>query len=289
MSRRPAPLVKADRTIETLIAIMARLRTPETGCAWDLAQNFETIAPYTIEEAYEVADAVERNDLLDLRDELGDLLLQVVFHARMAEEQRAFDFGDVVEAISAKLLRRHPHVFGNAQDLSPDEVKALWDTIKAQEKAARAAERGTGDAAAKTSVLDKAPAGLPPLSRALRLQARAAEVGFDWPDLGPVVAKVREEIDEVEEALRRPAPVADKAEEIGDLLFAVVNLARHAGVDPDKAMHAANLKFSRRFRAVEEALAAAGKTPAMSDLAEMDALWDAAKAAERGDGDARSD
>lgn len=272
--------MKPDRTIETLIAIMARLRTPETGCAWDLAQNFETIAPYTIEEAYEVADAIERDDLLDLRDELGDLLLQVVFHARMAQEQEAFDFGDVVEAISAKLLRRHPHIFGDAQNLSPDEVKALWDTIKAQEKAIRAAERGSG-ATARASVLDKAPAGLPPLLRALRLQACAATVGFDWPDIGPVVAKVREETNEVEEALRRPAPVTETAEEIGDLLFAVVNLARHAGVDPDKAMHAANLKFARRFRAVEDSLAAAGKTPATSDLAEMDAHWDAAKMAER--------
>ena len=273
--------MKADRNIDSLIGIMARLRTPDGGCAWDLAQTFETIAPYTIEEAYEVADAIERGDLLDLRDELGDLLLQVVFHAQMAQERGAFDFGDVVASICAKLVRRHPHIFGDARDLSPEAVKALWDSIKAQEKAARAAERG-GAAPEETSILDKVPAGLPPLSRALRLQARAAEVGFDWPDPAPVVAKIREETDEIEEALQRSASASEKSEEIGDLLFSVVNLARHAGVDPDQAMQAANAKFARRFRAVEAATAAAGKTLASSDLAEMDAHWDAAKRAERG-------
>lgn len=271
----------ADRNIDTLIHIMARLRTPETGCAWDLAQTFDTIAPFTVEEAYEVVDAIERKDLLDLRDELGDLLLQVVFHAQMAHERGIFDFGDVVAAICAKLVRRHPHVFGDARDLSPDEVKMLWDTIKAQEKAARAAERGDGSEATPRSALDKVPAGLPPLSRALRLQADAAKVGFDWPELAPVLAKISEELAEVEEAVRRSASAAEKTEEIGDLLFAVVNLARHAGVDPDEAMRAANAKFNRRFRAVEAGLAADGRTPEQSTLAEMDKHWDAVKRAER--------
>jgi ATP diphosphatase len=271
----------ADRNIDMLLDIMARLRTPEIGCAWDLAQTFQTIAPFAVEEAYEVVDAIERNDLLDLRDELGDLLLQVVFHARMAQERGVFDFGDVVTAICAKLVRRHPHVFGDARDLSPDEVKTLWDAIKRQEKAARAAERGVGSEPAPHSALDKVPAGLPPLSRALRLQTDAAKVGFDWPELAPVIDKISEETAEVEDAIRRSASALEKTEEIGDLLFAAVNLARHAGVDPDEAMRSANAKFARRFRAVEAGLAAEGRTPQQSTLAEMDAHWDAVKRAER--------
>lgn len=271
----PAP----DRSIDRLIEIMDRLRTPGTGCAWDLAQSFETIAPYTIEEAYEVTDAIARGDRYDLRDELGDLLLQVVFHAQMAREEGTFDFGDVVAAINAKLVRRHPHVFGEANNLKPHEVKALWDSIKAQEKAARDAARVTPDA---PSALDNVPAGLPPLARAARLQKSAAEVGFDWPDIRPVIAKVREELEEIEALLSAPEASADaRSDEVGDLLFSVVNLARHLGVAPDPAMTAANMKFARRFRSVEAALAARESTPSRSSLEEMDQLWDAVKRAEK--------
>ncbi|RXF73914.1 nucleoside triphosphate pyrophosphohydrolase [Hansschlegelia zhihuaiae] len=267
-----------SRDISRLIEIMAALRTPVTGCPWDLEQSFETIAPFTIEEAYEVADAIARGDLVDLRDELGDLLLQVVYHARLAEERDAFRFEDVVEAIIAKLIRRHPHVFGDACDLPPDEVKALWETIKTQEKAERAAARGGPAEAA--SILDGAPAALPGLTRAVKLQQKAARVGFDWDDVALVVGKVREEADEVAEAVASGDKDAIE-DEIGDLLCAVANLARHAGVDPEAAIRRSNAKFERRFRAIEASLAAQGRTPADSDLAEMDALWNEAKAAER--------
>ena len=263
--------MKAGRDIGQLLALMAALRTPGSGCPWDLEQTFETIAPYTLEEAYEVADAIARGDLAGLKDELGDLLLQVVFHARMAEERRAFDFGDVVYAITDKLVRRHPHVFGGARDVSPDEVKSLWQKIKDEERA------GAGKAG--DSALDSVPLALPALLRAEKLQNRVAAVGFDWPNTHEVKAKVNEEIDELFEVMDD----RDKAaEEFGDLIFALVNLARHAGVDAETALRAANLKFERRFQAIERALALRGKTPAQSDLAEMDALWDAAKEAERG-------
>jgi len=265
--------VKASRDINGLIDIMAALRTPPSGCPWDLEQTFETIAPYTIEEAYEVADAIARGDLADLRDELGDLLLQVVFHARMAEERGAFDFGDVVYAITAKLLRRHPHVFGDAGRLSIEAVNSLWDRIKAQEKAARA----TGRAAA--TAIGDVPIGLPALLRALKLQIAAAKVGFDWADPRAVLAKIREEIEEIEVAMAAE-PAERIAAEIGDLLFAVVNLARHLGADPDSALRATNTKFERRFRAIETALRAQGKSPSDATLAEMEALWEAAKADE---------
>ncbi|MGA0593894.1 nucleoside triphosphate pyrophosphohydrolase [Enterovirga sp. CN4-39] len=268
-----------SRDLSMLLAIMAALRTPGTGCAWDIAQSFETIAPYTLEEAYEVADAIARGDLDDLRDELGDLLLQVVFHARMAEERGAFDFGGVVEAITAKLIRRHPHVFGNARDLAPAEVKRLWDDIKAAEKRERAAHHGSKPA----SILDGVPAALPSLTRADKLTRKAAKVGFEWPDIQGVTAKIEEELAEVREA----AALGDKAEiaeEVGDLLFTVANLARHLDVDPEAALAAANRKFERRFRAVEQALAAVGRSPEQSELEEMDRLWDEAKAAERGGG-----
>jgi nucleoside triphosphate diphosphatase len=265
--------------IARLIEIMAALRTPETGCPWDLEQNFASIVPFTIEEAYEVADAIARNDLVDLRDELGDLLLQVVFHARMAEEQSAFAFPDVVEAITGKLVRRHPHVFGDARDLAPEEVKALWATIKAEEKAERAAARGISADAPK-SLLDGITPALPGLTRATKLQEKAATVGFDWDDVALVVGKVREEADEVAEAVE--SGDRDKIEdEIGDLLCAVANLARHAGVDPEAAIRRSNAKFERRFRFIEQALSSMGKTPADSDLWEMDGLWNEAKAAER--------
>jgi ATP diphosphatase len=262
--------MKASRDIDQLIALMAALRTPGSGCPWDLEQTFETIAPYTIEEAYEVADAVARGDLPGLKDELGDLLLQVVFHARMAEERRAFDFGDVVEAITGKLVRRHPHVFGGKRNISPDEVKSLWQKIKDEERAA------AGKAA---SALDGVPLALPALSRAEKLTKKAAAVGFDWPNTYEVKAKVEEEIDELFEVLNEPEKAA---EEFGDLVFALVNLARHAGIHAEAALRSANRKFERRFQAIERALAAKGKTPMQSNLAEMDALWDAAKAAEAG-------
>ena len=268
--------------IARLIEIMAALRTPGSGCPWDLEQNFETIAPYTLEEAYEVADAISRGDLPDLKDELGDLLLQVVFHARMAEEQGAFAFADVVQAITEKLIRRHPHVFGDEPRRDTGAVNALWDRIKAQEKeaakAARAAQ-GREPPPGRQGALSGVAAGLPALARALKLQQKAAKVGFDWNDPKAVLAKIREEADEISAEL--DAGESDKvAGEIGDLLFAVVNLARHLDVDPETALRSTNLKFERRFGAIEDALATAGKTPEQATLAEMDALWDQAKAAE---------
>ena len=268
-----------SRDITRLIEIMAALRTPGSGCPWDLEQNFATIAPYTIEEAYEVAEAIARGDLEDLRDELGDLLLQVVFHARMAEEAGAFDFGDVVHAITAKLLRRHPHVFGDSGALPVAAVNELWDRIKADEKVARAARREL-PGAGRAETLADVPTGLPALARALKLQQKAGTVGFDWNDPRAVLAKIREEADEIEGAIAQDE--RDRiAGEIGDLLFAVVNLARHLGADPETALRATNAKFERRFAAIERALAERGKSPRESTLTEMDALWDAAKAAEK--------
>jgi ATP diphosphatase len=283
-----------SREISRLIEIMAALRTPGTGCPWDLTQDFTTIAPYTIEEAYEVADAIARGDFDDLRDELGDLLLQVVFHARMAEEAGLFAFGDVVQAITEKLIRRHPHVFGDAGSMNTEAVNALWDRIKAQEKAERAARRAAanGGASERSGVLNGAedrstgalagvPVTLPALTRALKLQDKAGKVGFDWNDPLAVLAKIREEADEIAAELAAGKAEAAKAE-VGDLLFAVVNLARHLGADPEATLRATNRKFERRFGYIEQALAANGKTPEQSTLAEMDALWNAAKAAERG-------
>ncbi len=263
--------MQASRDIARLIEIMAALRTPGTGCPWDLEQDFATIAPYTLEEAYEVADAIARGDMADLREELGDLLLQIVFHARMAQEQGAFDFGDVVLAITEKLLRRHPHVFGDARGLSSEGVKQLWDRIKGEEKA------GKGESA---GALAGVPAGLPALTRALKLQQKAGKVGFDWNDPMAVLAKIREEADEIEDAIRS-GERRDAAAETGDLLFAVVNLARHLDADPEGVLRATNQKFERRFASIERRLAARGKSPSQSTLAEMDALWDEAKAAER--------
>jgi len=272
------------RDISRLLEIMAALRTPKTGCPWDLEQTFATIAPYTIEEAYEVADAIARLDLDDLRDELGDLLLQVVFHARLAQEQGAFDFADVVEAITTKLIRRHPHVFGDARELTSEAVTNLWHDIKAQEKAEKAAKaeqagRPPRDAARAATLAD-VPVALPALTRALKLQQKAAKVGFDWNDPKAVLAKIREEADEIEAALDAGDKV-DAGAEAGDLLFAVVNLARHLDADPEGVLRATNQKFERRFASIERALAARGKEPAQATLAEMDALWDAAKAAEK--------
>jgi ATP diphosphatase len=270
--------MKPSPDIARLLEIMAALRTPGSGCPWDLEQNFQTIAPYTIEEAYEVADAIARGDLGDLKDELGDLLLQVVFHARMAQEQGAFAFGDVVQAITEKLIRRHPHVFGDEPRRDTGAVNALWERIKAEEKAARASA-GRAAPPGRDGALAGVAAGLPALARALKLQQKAGKVGFDWNDPKAVLAKIREEADEIGAELDGGG--RDKvAGEIGDLLFAVVNLARHLDVDPETALRTTNLKFERRFGAIEDALAAAGKTPSDATLAEMDALWDAAKAAE---------
>jgi ATP diphosphatase len=270
--------MKPSPDIARLIEIMAALRTPASGCPWDLEQDFETIAPYTIEEAYEVADAIARGDRDDLKDELGDLLLQVVFHARMAEEQGSFAFGDVVQAITEKLIRRHPHVFGGKGGMSTGEVNVQWDEIKAEEKAARA-NAGKTPAPGRTGALSGVSPGLPALMRALKLQQKASKVGFDWNDANAVIAKIREETDEIEAELGNGEAEKLK-EEVGDLLFVVVNLARHLDVDPETALRTTNLKVERRFAAIEDGLAAVGKTPADATLAEMDALWDAAKARE---------
>lgn len=257
--------------IDRLNTIMARLRAPVGGCPWDVEQTFETIAPYTLEEAYEVADAIERGDMDDLKSELGDLLFQVVFHARMAEEQGLFVFDDVANAIADKLERRHPHVFGD-EAAKPDGVaqKARWEDIKAAERASKA----------QHGVLDDVPVGLPALARAAKLTKRAARVGFDWPSTDEVFDKLHEEVAELRAEIA--AGDLDKARgEVGDLLFVVANLARKLGVEPEDALRGCNAKFVRRFGFIEAELAKAGKTPEQSDLAEMDGLWDAAKAAER--------
>jgi len=261
---------------------MAALRTPETGCPWDLEQDFASIAPYTIEEAYEVADAIARGDLGDLREELGDLLLQVVFHARMAEEQEAFDFADVVEALNEKLVRRHPHVFGNTRGLTPHGVKELWERIKSQEQAQKPKEP---NAEQPPSALAGVPVALPALTRAIKLQAKAGKVGFDWRDPLAVLAKIREEIEEIEIELAHNDREAAKAE-VGDLLFAVANLARHLDIDPEAALRGTNRKFERRFAQIERALAERGKSPGEATLAEMDSLWNEAKSAEKAPGEA---
>ncbi len=273
------PPVTPSREIARLIEIMAMLRTPGSGCPWDLMQNFATIAPFTIEEAYEVADAIERGDFDDLKDELGDLLLQVVFHARMAEEAGLFAFGDVVHAITSKLVRRHPHVFGDAGGLDTKAVNAQWDQIKAQEKAERAARRAAGRERA-SGALAGVPVALPALTRAFKLQEKAGKVGFDWNDPNAVLAKIREETEEIAAEVASGETRAAQAE-VGDLLFAVVNLARHLDADPEAVLRAANAKFERRFGYIEDTLAAAGKSPAQSTLAEMDALWNEAKQLEK--------
>ncbi len=259
------------RPIDRLLAIMARLRDPEGGCPWDQVQTFQTIAPYTVEEAYEVADAIERGDTADLKDELGDLLLQVVFHARMAEEQGLFDFDAVAEAINSKMIRRHPHVFAGETYANLDDQKAGWEALKADERARK------GKTA---SLLDDVPVGLPALTRAVKLSKRAAGVGFVWPSVNEVVDKLHEEVGELVAEVQ--AGDLEKArQELGDVLFIVANLARTLDVDPEDALRYTNSKFVKRFRYIEEKLAALGRTPEQSDLAEMDALWDEAKRAER--------
>jgi MazG family protein len=260
--------------IDDLLDIMARLRDPVAGCPWDQRQSFETIAPYTIEEAYEVADAIAHQDLAELREELGDLLFQVAFHARLAEEGGAFRFADVVDAICAKMIRRHPHVFAGVEYATDEELREAWEAEKRAERAAK------GKDAAATGTLAGVAKALPALLRAEKLQRRAARVGFDWPDPGGVLDKCREELDELADARAAGAGREALAEELGDLLFSCVNLARHLGVEAEQALRAACAKFERRFTAMEQALAAAGTPVGPADLATMDAAWDRVKAAE---------
>ena len=259
-----------DHPIFRLLEVMARLRDPNGGCPWDVEQTFATIAPYTIEEAYEVADAIERGDMDDLVEELGDLLLQVVFHARMAEEEGRFDFAAVADAIAGKLIRRHPHVFGEAGYRTSDEQTVAWEAIKKEERAGKE----------KHGVLDDVPVGLPALTRAVKLTKRAARVGFDWPSTREVMDKLAEEMLELQAEI--DAGDVEKARaELGDILFVLANLARKLDVDPEDALRATNAKFSRRFAFIEAELAKDGRTPDQSDLAEMDALWNRAKEVER--------
>ncbi len=264
------PAFRNARPIDRLLAVMARLRDANGGCPWDLAQNFKTIAPYTIEEAYEVADAIEREDMAGLKDELGDLLLQVVFHARMGEEIGAFDFDAVADTIVDKMIRRHPHVFGSVSASTQAAVNDNWESIKAAERAAKRQADQPG------SVLDGVAATLPALARAEKLQRRASRVGFDWGAPEPILDKIAEEIGELGAEL----PTADKAkitDELGDVLFAVVNLARHLEIDPEMALRGTNAKFERRFKYIERMLLAKGRSPEESTLEEMDALWNEAK------------
>lgn len=274
----------ARDNLTRLLDLMAALRTPGTGCPWDLEQTFESIAPYTIEEAYEVADAIAQKDLGALKDELGDLLLQVVYHARIAEEQGAFDFAAVADAVVRKMIRRHPHVFGTPEERAAGAAPGFWERLKAIEKAERRALSGTGPASPHQSdVLADVPVSLPALTRAHKLQAKAARVGFDWPSLVPVLAKAREELAELEDAISRKSELGQDAvaEELGDFLFVIANVARHLKVDPEAALRRANEKFTRRFAYIEASLAARGVRPEQSTLEEMDRLWDAAKALER--------
>jgi ATP diphosphatase len=267
--------------IERLLEVMARLRDPQGGCPWDLEQDFASIAPYTIEEAYEVADAIERGDLDELEGELGDLLLQVVYHARMAEEAGRFDFEAVAHGIADKMIRRHPHVFGDDEARSAGAAKGFWEKIKAEEKQERARRRSPDDVRTE-GLLDDVAAGHPALARAVKLQQKASTVGFDWNDARLVMEKVREETDEIAAELdRSPREPERLSDEIGDLLFAVANLARHVNVDPDQALRQANAKFVSRFGYVEAALAADGRTPGEASLDEMEQLWHRAKSRER--------
>ena len=273
---KPAESSLPADPMDRLLAIMAKLRDPQGGCPWDLEQDFATIAPYTIEEAYEVADAIERRDMAALKDELGDLLLQVVFHARMAEEARQFAFADVAAAISAKMVSRHPHVFGDLSVADSEAQTRAWETHKENERRVKA------DAEGRTaSVLDGVAAGLPALLRALKLQNRAARVGFDWPNAAEVLVKVDEEVAELKAEISSGAGHERAQDEVGDLLFAIVNLARHLKVDAEAALRHANAKFERRFREVESRLAKAGRTPGEATLDELEAFWQQIKAVEK--------
>lgn len=260
------------RNIDRLIDIMAALRDPETGCPWDVKQDFTTIAPYTIEEAYEVADAIERGDMDDLKDELGDLLLQVVFHARMAEEHGNFAFDDVAGAIADKMIRRHPHVFGDESAETPEDVKTSWEETKARERA----EKGQNE-----SALDGVATALPALIRAEKLSKRAARVGFEWPTAELIFRDIHEEIDEIRHEIKVDGGPERLEDEVGDLLFCVANLARFLGVDPEKALRSTNDKFNRRFRAVEASFKNEGRPLTDCSLDEMDARWDQVKEIEK--------
>ena len=260
-----------------LLDIMARLRDPNSGCPWDLEQSFATIAPHTVEEAYEVAQAITDGDMTALRDELGDLLFQVVFYAQMAREAGDFTFDDIARGISDKMVRRHPHVFGDAKIDTAAAQTLSWEAMKAEERAAKAVTD-----ARPPSALDGVARALPALTRALKLQKRAARVGFDWPDIEPVLEKLDEEITELRAELVAPDNAARIGDEIGDLLFTCANLARHADTDPEGALRAANAKFERRFKRVEALLAADGRALDNADLAEMERLWNRAKAEETG-------
>ncbi len=273
--------MKPSKDISRLIEIMAALRAPVTGCPWDIEQDFSTIAPYTIEEAYEVADAIARNDIDNLREELGDLLLQVVYHAQMADEQGEFAFGDVVEGITRKMIRRHPHVFGSEDARSAGMAKGMWEKIKAEEKAERRAERlarGLDPEDHGKGFLDSVPVALPALTRALKLQEKAARVGFDWSEAEPILDKIEEEIAELREALAK-RDAASIRDEFGDMLFAVVNLGRHLKVDSEAALSGTNDKFRKRFHYVEQALDTSGSSLEKASLNEMEALWQQAKGA----------
>lgn len=254
------------KAVEDLLALMARLRDPQQGCPWDQQQDFASIAPYTLEEAYEVADAIAREDPAALQDELGDLLFQVVFHAQMAQERGWFDFQAVAQGIVEKMMRRHPHVFGDAPRTDANAQQEAWEAIKAQERGAMETLAGI-------------PLALPALTRAAKLQRRAAREGFDWTTLAPVLDKLQEELDELRDSLSEEEPPQRQAEELGDLLFSMVNLARHLEVDPEAALRATNGKFEGRFRWIEQHLAAAGRRPRDATLAELDALWEQAKVA----------
>ncbi len=295
------------KTLSDLLKVMAALRTPVTGCPWDLEQDFASIAPFTLEETYEVLDAIERGDLIDIKEELGDLLLQVVYHARMAEELGAFDFSDVVDGITRKMVRRHPHVFGTLEERASGPEKGSWDRIKESERVEKIlAKEQLSQKLAKDekleapapspslqvssdSILADVPVALPALVRAIKLQNKAAKVGFDWPSLKPVFEKMREELGELEEValMADPRGADDEKlrgrvkEEFGDLLFVMANVARHLDIDAEGALRSANQKFIRRFTKIEAALGARGKTVQQSDLEEMDALWDAAKVSEK--------
>ncbi|MFC4625582.1 nucleoside triphosphate pyrophosphohydrolase [Daeguia caeni] len=272
--------MKPSRNIEGLLEIMAALRDPQTGCPWDVEQNFRSIAQYTLEETYEVIDAIERDDMDDLRQELGDMLLQVVFHSRMAEEQGSFSFADVVEAITTKMIRRHPHVFGDEEARAAGMAKGAWNRIKAEEKAERAARRKALGLAehGKQGFLDEIPSSFPALTRALKLQQQAAKVGFDWSEATPILDKIAEETGELKAAMTE-GKKADIAEEYGDLLFAMVNLGRHLDLDAETALRAANNKFQRRFHFIEEKLKERGRSLEQASLDEMEAIWLEAKKA----------
>jgi len=274
MSHYDDPVLADHRNIASLLAVVARLRDPDHGCPWDLEQTFRTILPFTLEEAYEVAEAIENDDMAELCEELGDLLFQVAIYARMAEEQGSFDFGDVVASISGKMIRRHPHVFGDQEVLSEEEMRENWEAMKAAEREAKGKRL-------RTSVLEGVAQALPALVRAEKLQKRASRVGFDWDDLDGVVAKIREELAECEETFAEHADPLDRVHEVGDLLFSCVNLARHLDVDAEQALRSANHRFERRFQRVEVCLGAAGKAPAVEHRDEMERLWETVKSEER--------